>query len=644
MPRDQSGNYTAPGNPVAPGTIIEADWANDLMDDLEQAISDSLDRRGRGGMLAPFYNDDGTNEAPGIAFNLERTTGWFREGESDVIMNTLGKPVMRWYDGDAYVWDDNLGWQKINGGGEGNTSSNEGTGLGLAMPKDGVNLPFKTLLEGTGVTLVEQAEEIVINATGGPEGPPGPTGPEGPAGPTGPQGIQGPIGPAGPQGNIGPEGPAGPVGETFRIIGYFGDQTTPGDLPANGLIPIDFDGPGRPPVAIQMVEGTALYYQPAAGPTDPEYGDLWGYFPNLLQWSNLGKIAGPAGPPGPEGPEGAQGPIGPEGPAGPGYPVIEGWQTITVGTGGQQYPTLYDALQFVEERNRIIKVNPGVDPSFGLAVNIRLETDAPYFPAALQGSTHTLSSIALQVNINTINGSTLQLAEFDSIFIEDCAGFSFSGLNIDSGTVGWDITIGGTPVNFNSVSAPGTQIQLGQGAVVDFASTNSFSHITCNNGSHITSATGTLNLNPIETTSISANIGLLLNQGSRADLWAVNINADYAAAYAGLYHIALDSGANLCTRGALTLTENGTGTAPQCLVFTKGSQARIPNLTNNTTKPLLTPGKEENILYDDGAAVFTGAGLAQSAAPISGLTNAKFEVVAALPGTPDASTIYFVTG
>ena len=54
--------------------------------------------------------------------------------------------------------------------GESNTSSNSGAGSGLALPKVGVDLPFKSLVGGTNVTLSEQAETITINATGGGSG------------------------------------------------------------------------------------------------------------------------------------------------------------------------------------------------------------------------------------------------------------------------------------------------------------------------------------------------------------------------------------------------------------------------------------------------------------------------------------------
>lgn len=49
--------------------------------------------------------------------------------------------------------------------GEINTSSNAGSGVGLVMPKVGANLPFKTILPGTGVTISEQLSSITLNAS-----------------------------------------------------------------------------------------------------------------------------------------------------------------------------------------------------------------------------------------------------------------------------------------------------------------------------------------------------------------------------------------------------------------------------------------------------------------------------------------------
>ena len=60
----------------------------------------------------------------------------------------------------------------ITGGGETNTSSNLGLGEGLASTKSGVNLPFKSLVAGTNVTLSSDSTSVTINAaaTGGGSG------------------------------------------------------------------------------------------------------------------------------------------------------------------------------------------------------------------------------------------------------------------------------------------------------------------------------------------------------------------------------------------------------------------------------------------------------------------------------------------
>jgi hypothetical protein len=79
MPRNSSGNYTLPaGNPVVPDTLIEAEWANPTLSDIASAISDSLDRYGRGGMLAPFKVADGTVTAPGLSFTGQSNLGLYR--------------------------------------------------------------------------------------------------------------------------------------------------------------------------------------------------------------------------------------------------------------------------------------------------------------------------------------------------------------------------------------------------------------------------------------------------------------------------------------------------------------------------------------------------------------------------------------
>src|SRR3990172_678124 len=53
------------------------------------------------------------------------------------------------------------------GGGEANTASNVGTGVGVFQTKNGVDLQFHSLLAGGNITITDLGDELQINATGG---------------------------------------------------------------------------------------------------------------------------------------------------------------------------------------------------------------------------------------------------------------------------------------------------------------------------------------------------------------------------------------------------------------------------------------------------------------------------------------------
>lgn len=94
MPRDINGNYTLPaGNPVSPGTVIESEWANTTLEDIALALTQSLSREGDGGMQAPFGIDDGTVTEPGLRYNLEPMTGWYRKGAGQNGATVLGNEI-----------------------------------------------------------------------------------------------------------------------------------------------------------------------------------------------------------------------------------------------------------------------------------------------------------------------------------------------------------------------------------------------------------------------------------------------------------------------------------------------------------------------------------------------------------------------
>lgn len=97
MPRNSSGTYTlVAGNPVIADSLIETGWANPTLSDIAQALSDSLDRYGRGSMLAPLKFADGTVAAPGIAFSSESSTGFYHPSAQVLGLTVGGTQITQW--------------------------------------------------------------------------------------------------------------------------------------------------------------------------------------------------------------------------------------------------------------------------------------------------------------------------------------------------------------------------------------------------------------------------------------------------------------------------------------------------------------------------------------------------------------------
>lgn len=79
--RNGSGTYSLPaGNPVVTNTTISSTWANTTLSDIGTELTNSLDRNGRGPMLAPLALQNGTAAAPSETFASDTTTGWYRFG------------------------------------------------------------------------------------------------------------------------------------------------------------------------------------------------------------------------------------------------------------------------------------------------------------------------------------------------------------------------------------------------------------------------------------------------------------------------------------------------------------------------------------------------------------------------------------
>lgn len=98
MSRASNGIYTLPNtvNPVVPGTPILSTWANTTLDDVAQALTDSLDRGGKGSMTAPLKASIGTVALPSLTFSTETNSGLYRVSAGLVGFSVLGSSVMTW--------------------------------------------------------------------------------------------------------------------------------------------------------------------------------------------------------------------------------------------------------------------------------------------------------------------------------------------------------------------------------------------------------------------------------------------------------------------------------------------------------------------------------------------------------------------
>ena len=121
MPRNASGTSTlVAGNPVATNTIIESDWANTTMADLNNEMTDSLSRSGKGGMTAQFRAVNGSAPTPAISFSDFPQSGMYAFSENDIRMSVAGVDRFRWLQANALpqTWDsDGSTWLDVGGGG-----------------------------------------------------------------------------------------------------------------------------------------------------------------------------------------------------------------------------------------------------------------------------------------------------------------------------------------------------------------------------------------------------------------------------------------------------------------------------------------------------------------------------------------------
>lgn len=95
--RNSSGTYTLPGgNPVVTGTSISSAWANSTLGDLATEITNSLDRQGRGPMLAPLRLAAGAVSAPGLSWSADSDSGLYSVASGTVGLSVDSTQVQRW--------------------------------------------------------------------------------------------------------------------------------------------------------------------------------------------------------------------------------------------------------------------------------------------------------------------------------------------------------------------------------------------------------------------------------------------------------------------------------------------------------------------------------------------------------------------
>lgn len=83
--RNSVGTHALPaGNPVVPGTTISTAWANNTLSDVSTEITNSLDRSGRGAMLAPLRVPVGSASLPSYSFTGDTDSGLYRAGSQDI--------------------------------------------------------------------------------------------------------------------------------------------------------------------------------------------------------------------------------------------------------------------------------------------------------------------------------------------------------------------------------------------------------------------------------------------------------------------------------------------------------------------------------------------------------------------------------
>lgn len=97
--RNSSGTYSLPGSALTTGATITASEHNAFRNDVATELTNSLDRNGRGAMLAALQAYSGTAAAPGLTFSGDTDLGMYRAGANDMrLVCGSSTEVQKWTD------------------------------------------------------------------------------------------------------------------------------------------------------------------------------------------------------------------------------------------------------------------------------------------------------------------------------------------------------------------------------------------------------------------------------------------------------------------------------------------------------------------------------------------------------------------
>lgn len=109
MPRNGTGQMNPAAGPVVSGTIISSNgWANPVINDICNEITNSLPRDGQAPMTGTLKLPDGVATAPAITFSGETNSGMYRDGAGTVAISASSATVVEFHSDGSTVFSGNV--------------------------------------------------------------------------------------------------------------------------------------------------------------------------------------------------------------------------------------------------------------------------------------------------------------------------------------------------------------------------------------------------------------------------------------------------------------------------------------------------------------------------------------------------------